>query len=78
MDKTIICPGCGWTGTNELLNQEGGCPDCSYENGLPPYRLFTLSEMLEGDAIYDEVMMDLFLKSLFKFLGCPTTKRKKL
>lgn len=71
MDKTIICPGCGWTGTVEGLVQ-GVCPRCRYENRLDPGGLFTLLEMLDDDVqMYDGVYMDLFLKSLFKFLGYP-------
>jgi len=68
MDKTIICPGCGWTGTVETLDQDG-CPDCGYENNLEPYRLLTLSEMLNDEGEYDDIRMDLFLKSLLEFLN---------
>lgn len=71
MDKTIICPGCGWTGTIEMLGYWGDCPECDYENNLEPNRLCTLLEMLERGGVYDGVQMDLFLKSLFKFLGYP-------
>lgn len=71
MDKTIICPGCGWTGTTEMLGHWGDCPECDYENRLEPNRLLTLSEMVENNGRYNEVRMDLFLKSLFKFLGYP-------
>lgn len=63
----IICPGCGWTGDIEDLS-DGACPDCSYENGLPPYHLLTLKEMLENEGEYDDVKMDLFLVSLFRVL----------
>lgn len=73
MDKTVICPGCGWTGTIETLVQRA-CPNCGYENNLEPYRLLTLSEMLDEKEYYDEVLMGLFLKSLFKFLGYPDDK----
>lgn len=76
MDKTIICPGCGWIGAVEALNQEGGCPDCSYENGLEPYRLLTLAEMLNDAGEYADIRMDLFLKSLFKFLGYPDNQEE--
>lgn len=70
MDKTIICPGCGWVGRDEELH-EGACPSCGYENGLPPYRLLTLSKMLNDEGVYTDAYLDLFLKSLLKFLGYP-------
>lgn len=66
---TVICPGCGWTGTVGKLNL-GACPKCGYENGAPPYRLLTLDEMLRiTDIEYIDVRMDLFLVSLLNLLG---------
>ena len=46
----------------------GACPQCGYENGLPPNRLLTLSEILNDSMEYNDVMLDLFLKSLFQLL----------
>lgn len=65
----VICPGCGWIGTIEGLS-DGVCPNCRYENNLPPLRLLTIKEMLEDDeqGEYDGVRMDLFLASLFRVL----------
>lgn len=75
MDKTIICPGCGWTGTVETLSGWGACPKCGYENGLEPYRLLTLSEMLADDeGEYNDACVGLFLKSLFNLLGYPDNR----
>ena len=74
MDNTIfdviVCPRCGWTGVIEDLF-DGICPECRYENGLPPYRLLTIKEMLEDEQIseYNDVRMDLFLASLFRILS---------
>jgi len=68
MDKTIICPGCGWVGTIEGLDHWGACPQCEYENGVDPNRLLTLSEMLADEGEYSDARIGLFLKSLFKFL----------
>ena len=63
--NAIICPGCGWVGTIETLQDGGCCPECNYENGVEPNRLLTLSEMMEDSTMeYVDVRMDLFLKSL--------------
>lgn len=84
MDRTIICPGCGWTRILETrdeldrLEYWNTCPSCGYENSMEPYRLLTLSEMFAGEGEYDGVYMDLFLKSLFKFLGYPDNRDKWL
>jgi len=67
---TVICPGCGWTGQVSELMENGTCPECSYENGAPPYRLLTLSEMLRiTDVEYADIRMDLFLASLLRVFG---------
>ena len=65
----IICPGCGWTGENGIgeLNR-GACPRCGYENGVPPNRLLTLSEMRESDVEYNDVRLDLFLEAYIALL----------
>ena len=62
----IICPGCGWTGLDGLVR--GACPRCEYENGMPPYRLLTLSEMRKDDVEYNEVRLDLFLEAYIRLL----------
>lgn len=67
MDR-IICPGCGWAGENKDLKR-GACPQCEYENGMPPNRLLTLEEILEDEVEYDEVRLDLFLSSVFRVIG---------
>lgn len=66
---TIVCPGCGWTGDIEGLS-DGACPNCRYENNLPPLRLLTIKEMLEDEESgeYNDVRMDLFLASLLRAL----------
>ena len=72
----IICPGCGWTGGIDELERGGdigelecgACPRCGYENGMPPYRLLTLSEMREDDVEYYDVRMDLFLEAYIRLL----------
>ena len=67
--NTIICPGCGKVYKDiSSLPADGVCV-CSYENGLPPYRLLTLGEMCDDDMEYDTVRMDLFLTSLFNELS---------
>ena len=73
MDDTIldviVCPGCGWIGDMESLN-DGACPICDYENSLLPHRLLTLKEMLEDEwGEYGNVRMDLFLAALFRVLS---------
>ena len=67
LEETVICPGCGWTGSVDQL-QYGACPDCWYENGTYPYRLLTLSEMLKHETEYNDVRFDLFLLSVFALL----------
>ena len=72
LDKTIICPGCGWTGFEKDLESVGDlslvCPSCGYENNAwgSNYKLYTLTEMMEHDCEYNDVRMDLFLASLIK------------
>ena len=72
MDNTIfdviVCPGCGWIGDMEGLN-DGACPECRYESGVSPYRLLTVKEMLEDELEYNDVRIDLFLASLFRILS---------
>lgn len=67
---TIICPGCGWTGAIKELGKEySQCPKCQYENGSEPYRLLTIKEMLKNtEPEYNDVRMDLFLKSVIKMI----------
>jgi len=68
LDK-IICPGCGWTGPKRALTPGFmACPKCGYENGAAPYRLLTIREMLDTDAEYNEVRLDLFLKSFMELM----------
>ena len=65
----VICPGCGWTGENGIGKLErGACPRCGYENGVPPNRLLTLSEMLESDVEYFDFRLDLFLAAYIALL----------
>lgn len=65
----VVCPGCGWIGVaGELAAYRGACPVCCYENGVEPYRLLTLSEMLKSDTEYADIRMDLFLASVFKLV----------
>jgi hypothetical protein len=64
----VICPGCGWIGDVSGLGRWGECPKCRYENGLSPYRLLTVAEMREGEVVYDDVRLDLFLASYDRFL----------
>ncbi len=68
MDK-IVCPGCGWTG--EIVDLKvGACPQCEYENGMPPNRLLTLTEIMETDeSEYYDVRLDLFLTSVIRVIG---------
>ncbi len=75
MDKTVICPGCGWTGAiGKASSPNSDCPACGYSNGAPPFRLLTLSEMFTDGDTYAGVRMDLLLKSLFEFLGYPDNR----
>jgi len=68
LDK-IICPGCGWAGTKkELTPGFMACPNCGYENGAPSYRLLTIREMLDTEAEYKNVRLDLFLKSFMDLM----------
>lgn len=67
MGDYVICPGCGWTGDVDKLTR-GSCPRCEYENGVPPNRLLTLSEMRESDVEYNDVRLDLFLEAYIKLL----------
>ena len=64
----IICPGCGWYGKRRAL-KKGACPKCEYENGVEPYRLLTLKEIQESSTLYNDVRLDLFLKSLLTLLN---------
>lgn len=70
--EMIICPGCGWIGKKEdlkLFAESGICPICNYENGLEPFRLLTIQEILADDTEYNDVRLDLFLRTLFVNLG---------
>jgi hypothetical protein len=75
---TVICPGCGWSGSVQQLSTDimvGSCPNCEYENGAEPYRLLTIEELIGTefeDTEYHDVRFDLFLKSLFKLLEVET------
>ena|GEM_PF-6572878 len=70
----IICPGCGWKGNKRELNKgpldKGSCPVCEFQNGLPPYTMLTVSEMLtdEYGTEYTDVRMDLFLATLLEHI----------
>ena len=71
----VICPGCG---RKSVLR--GGpaparessceaCERCGYENGLAPFRLLTLGEMLalpasDGAGAYQDVDMGPFLRAV--------------
>lgn len=61
---TIICPGCGWTGNRKDLGKNGECPNCSYESSFS--RLLTIKEMLKTKLEYNDVRMDLFLRSFIE------------
>jgi hypothetical protein len=63
----VICPGCGWTGNVDGLTL-GACPQCKYENNMPPNRLLTLSEMRKDDVEYYEVRLGLFLEAYIALL----------
>lgn len=65
----VVCPGCGWYGADHELSEDNTCPQCGYENGVPPYRLFTLKEMLDREEEYNDVRMDRFLASVFFLLS---------
>lgn len=64
----VICPGCGWSGAIAELKHDV-CPTCGYENGIDPYRLLTLREILTDYEKYDDVCMKLFLEAVFNLLG---------
>jgi hypothetical protein len=66
MDKTIICPGCGWYGhMKELFN--GACPNCEYENSMEPERLLTVAELLQDDSpTFNDVNLGAFLRAYNK------------
>jgi len=81
--NTIICPGYGWTGITDELNNISDepyepfltCPSCRYQIGIEPWRLLTVRELLSDKMSYidyDQVRFDLFLKSLFKLLEVET------
>ena len=70
---TIVCPGCGWVGVEADLTAASGfrdCPDCGYQNGMPPYRLLTVKELLEFPQEGDFNSVDLyeFLNSIKPYL----------
>jgi len=66
VDK-IICPGCGWVGTEAELVHDA-CPTCGYENGEEPYRLLTLAEMLaepaRAEGVWNDVDIGPFLRAV--------------
>ena len=54
----IVCPGCG-----KILSKPGPCT-CGYENPEHPRgKLPTIAEMLEDSKPYNDVRMDLLLKT---------------
>lgn len=63
----VICPGCGavYEGVSSLP-ADGACTSCGWENGVEPYRLFTLEEMCHCQCDYGGVRMDLFLTALLQ------------
>ena len=70
---TIVCPGCGWVGTEEGLEFHSGswdCPDCEWQNRQPPFRLLTVKEMMEfpQEGEYRHVDMYAFLNSIAPYL----------
>lgn len=63
MDKTIICPGCGWCGLISEL-KAGACPNCEYENSAEPERLLTVAEILQDDSpTFNDVNLGAFLRA---------------
>jgi len=63
MDKTIICPGCGWCGLIVEL-KAGSCPHCEYENSMEPERLLTVAELLQDDLpTFNDVNLGAFLRA---------------
>jgi len=72
--EQIICPGCGAVYEQEEDLNDGACPKCRYENGLPPFRLLTVQEILEdNNETWNDVSLGAFVRSL---LGANTTKRE--
>jgi len=65
----VICPGCGWIGVLAGLGENDDCPTCGYENGIDPYRLLTLREILTDYGEYNDVGLKLFLEAVFNLLG---------
>jgi len=62
----LICPGCG--GIFHPSGMDGKpCPDCGWENNLPPYRLLNLRELLhDSEGVYNDIRMDKFLRAVLQ------------
>jgi len=64
MDNTIICPGCGWSGSRNDLGKWGDCPACQYEYSDGP--LPSINSMMTDNTLFNDVRLDLFLKAFLK------------
>lgn len=76
----VICPGCGkvWKNIKEYIKDSkyefisesdyvkgGDCPECKYENGVEPYRLLTIGELMEDKSdCWCDVALGKFLNAL--------------
>lgn len=62
-----VCPGCGFIGNVGAVYES--CPKCEWENGVEPYRLLTLDELVkDGDGIYNDICMSAFLISVIRLV----------
>lgn len=66
MKEIVICPGCGMVSISPIEE----CSSCEYENGRFPFRLLTISEIIEIDhGDFNDVNLHKFIVSLLKLLS---------
>jgi len=80
--EMVICPGCGklWMDSH-ALPENGACDRCQYENPLPPGRLLTVEEIVEGTngGQYQDVDLGAFVETLMSLISetYPETNRDR-
>lgn len=75
--SVVICPYCAWKGSIDQLGGFGDCPECGYENGIDPYRLLTLTELLQDSwTDFNDVRMGEFLTAILNHFGVELPKER--
>lgn len=67
LDRTI-CPGCGTENPASDISSGFSCSVCDYDanGGLPTLREMVDGQTIRSDTAWDDVRLDLFLRTLLK------------